>query len=285
MYRLSKQISLGTIKIKSLCFHDNKLIWLCTNVAFNTFVLLFHAHKDIIDHFTQQYWRFFYSESSREANICTSHSLPPPEVYIQEGSGSFFLQYEDVGSVRGKFNGSWGLGIRLLLSNNHKRQTVIEAAATNPPCFKRIKIINRPLVNLLSFCLGPQTGSCLEGKVSMQSSKPTHTALLKLSANCPCRWEMYRKMHTNENNLWPTNSAETQPSYLCFVLRGQYESSRVLDIPSRPHFSREHIVMVMALCEGVHFHLSTSLIIPFLLFPPPKISASSVQSGETDSSA
>ena len=60
--------------------------------------------------------------------------------------------------------------------------------------------------------------------------------------------------------------------------------------PSRLHFSGEHIVMVMALCERVHFHLSTSLIIPLLLFPPPKkkkkkISASSVQSGETDSSA
>lgn len=45
--------------------------------------------------------------------------------------------------------------------------------------------------------------------------------------------------------------------------------SPVLDIPSRSHFSSEHIVMVMALCEGVHFHLSTTLITPFLLFPPP----------------
>lgn len=49
------------------------------------------------------------------------------------------------------------------------------------------------------------------------------------------------------------------------------ESSRALAISSRPHFSGEHIVMVMTLCEGVHFHLSTSLIILFLLFPPEKI--------------
>lgn len=41
-------------------------------------------------------------------------------------------------------------------------------------------------------------------------------------------------------------------------------------IPSRPHFSREHIVMVMTLSEEVHSHLSTSLIIPFLLPPSQK---------------
>lgn len=123
--------------------------------------------------------RFFFSESSWEANICTSSAFS----FV-----FFLLQYEDVGSVRGKLNGSWGLGIRVLLSNNLKRQTAIEAATTNPPCCKRIKIINRPLVNSPLFCLGPQTVSCLEGKVSMQSSKPTHTVfgqseVEKLSAN------------------------------------------------------------------------------------------------------
>lgn len=41
-------------------------------------------------------------------------------------------------------------------------------------------------------------------------------------------------------------------------------------IPSRSHFSREHIVMVMTLSEEVHCHLSTSLIIPFLLPPSQK---------------
>lgn len=54
------------------------------------------------------------------------------------------------------------------------------------------------------------------------------------------------------------------------MLHGQYQSSRVFDIPSGPHLSSEHIVMVMALCEEVHFHLSTSLIIPFPLSPPKK---------------
>lgn len=93
-----------------------------------------------------------------------------------------------MGYVRGKFNGSWGLGIRVLLSNNLKRQTAIEVAATNPPCCKQIKIINRPLANSPLFCLGPQTVSCQEGKVSMQSGKPTHTVfgqteVEKLSAN------------------------------------------------------------------------------------------------------
>lgn len=40
--------------------------------------------------------------------------LPPSEVWIQGGSG--FVPYEDGGSARGKFNRSWGLGIRVQLS-------------------------------------------------------------------------------------------------------------------------------------------------------------------------
>lgn len=73
-------------------------------------------------------------------------------------------------------------------------------------------------------------------------------------------------MHKRTNNIYDWFTVTK-----CSGLQRQYESSRALAISSRPHFSGEHIVMVMTLCEGVHFHISTSLIILFLLFPPEKI--------------
>lgn len=60
---------------------------------------------------------------------------------------------------------------RSSISNNLRSQ----AADTNPPRCKWIKIMTRRLVNSKSICLGslPQIVSCLE--VRMQSGKATHT--------------------------------------------------------------------------------------------------------------
>lgn len=73
--------------------------------------------------------------------------------------------------------GPWDKGAvsRSSVSNNLRSQAANEAADTNPPRCKWIKIMTRRPVNSKSICLGslPQIVSRLE--VRMQSGKATHT--------------------------------------------------------------------------------------------------------------
>lgn len=176
--------------------------------------------------------------------------------------------------MRGKFNGSrgpWEKGA--VESTVHhgprtsKRQIVIEAAATNPSCYKRIKITTRPPVSSPLRCCGP-TVSCLG--VGMQSCsycalpvQQRRKSSGSLQAICHCRRNRRRKKKKEKK---AETKSRNQQRYLCSVPKEQRESSPQQAMLLHQIYGYGNGFMCRDPFSS--FHLSNHPFPPFFSLPP-----------------